>query len=380
MPVSRLHYDLSHQLLLDAADDRADPTRTVRPQKRLYLDFIDACRSPEKRLLEPFPERLDAQCRSGNFVPHQCLRHLAMIESVNKSYTDFPLLHDALLREVSRCRASEESQCQVLSEMHEAAVQRLIQYSRHDDGAYANARFLDLTEPFSQDGESKVKRVQSDVAAQAAVRRMVEKLAQVFDKEGIDMTVFRPNHFATLSVYYAKFLRIDNARSHNGLARWCFGLKKFVRGEEIEPEAERRQHLASQCLPRHFDDGGGSRSGGSHLVVLERSCQAIASAPVTCELCHVGLAGHDKLAEHCRQKHKGLAEYRKRTFYKAREAGICPLLPWVKRNMAQSFQFFRLHSVPSSCNDWTMKASQKPCLSKRPVRCASVRRRGSSQY
>ena len=33
------------------------------------------------------------------------------------------------------------------------------------------------------------------------------------------------------------------------------------------------------------------------------------------------------------------------TFYKAREAGLCPLLPWVKRNMVQSFQFFRLHSV-----------------------------------
>ena len=33
------------------------------------------------------------------------------------------------------------------------------------------------------------------------------------------------------------------------------------------------------------------------------------------------------------------------------------LHPWVKRNMVQSFQFFRLHSVPSSINDWTHKAA-----------------------
>ena len=60
------------------------------------------------------------------------------------------------------------------------------------------------------------------------------------------------------------------------------------------------------------------------------------AAPVTCELCHQGLAGHDSLARHCGKKHGNVAEYRKRTFWEAREAGICPLLPWVKRNMAQS--------------------------------------------
>ena len=35
----------------------------------------------------------------------------------------------------------------------------------------------------------------------------------------------------------------------------------------------------------------------------------------------------------------------------------------------QSFQFFRLHSVPSSCNDWTMKATQKAEL-RREEACA----------
>ena len=84
---------------------------------------------------------------------------------------------------------------------------------------------------------------------------------------------------------------------------------------------------------------------------------------------HQGLAGHDSLKRHCRRKHGNIAEYRKRTFWKAREAGICPLLPWVKRNMAQSFQFFRIHSVPSSCNDWTARAAQKAEL-RREEACA----------
>jgi len=95
------------------------------------------------------------------------------------------------------------------------------------------------------------------------------------------MTAFKPNHFATLSVYYAKFLRAVKSRPSNGLARRCHGLMKFVPCNEIEPEAEKREHLASQCLPRHYDASGALQPAG-----LESSGQAIASAPVTCELCH----------------------------------------------------------------------------------------------
>ena len=131
-----------------------------------------------------------------------------------------------------------------------------------------------------------------------------------------------------------------------------FGLRAYTAGSEIEPEEEdKKEHLASQCLPRHYD-----ASGVVQPAALHDMGRAVASAPVTCELCHIGLAGHDKLVKHCRGKHGSFAEYRKRVFYKAREAGLCELLPWVKRSMVQSFQFFRLHSVPSSFNDWTTKA------------------------
>ena len=53
--------------------------------------------------------------------------------------------------------------------------------------------------------------------------------------------------------------------------------------------------------------------------------------------------------------HGNAAEARKRIFYKSREAGHWPLLPWVKRNMLQGIQVFRLHSVRSSINDLMTK-------------------------
>ena len=110
------------------------------------------------------------------------------------------------------------------------------------------------------------------------------------------MTVFKPNHFATLCVYYSMFLRKSNMRPRNELARWCSGIKAYIPGGKIEPEESRYENLASQCLPAHYDPSGVPQPAG-----LNKSGQAIASAPVTCELCHVGLAGFDSLREHCAQ-------------------------------------------------------------------------------
>ena len=202
--------------------------------------------------------------------------------------------------------------------MQEAAVQRLIAYSKVDDHVFANARFLDLKETVGEGGDRKVSKVVSELAAETSLRKMVKDLNDAFEKQGIDMTVFKPNHFATLSVYYALFLRKDDARPRNGLNRWCFGLRAYVAGSEIESAADKKEHLASRCLPMHYDASGVAQPAG-----LDKAGRAIATAPVTCELCHVGLSGHDKLSQHCKQKHASLAEYRKRVFYKAREAGLC---------------------------------------------------------
>ena len=109
-------------------------------EKLLHLDFFAACRSPELRELAPFPKDLEPQCRLNNFAPFQCLRQLALIELVDKTLMDLPSTHVGLLIEVRRCRVSGDCQYQVLSEVHEAAVQRLIQYSRDSARNYANMR------------------------------------------------------------------------------------------------------------------------------------------------------------------------------------------------------------------------------------------------
>ena len=180
-------------------------------------------------------------------------------------FKDLPLHHTALLTEIRSAREREECHCQVLSEVHEAAVQRLIQYSRDSTRAYANARFLNLTETGSKDGPAKSMQCQSGATANAALRAMVEELAQAFDKQNIDMTVFKPNQFAALSVYYARFLRKNKNRRRNGLARWCFGIRTYVCGTNIELETEKQEHLASHCLPSHYDCTGVAQSGGLNL-------------------------------------------------------------------------------------------------------------------
>ena len=106
-----------------------------------------------------------------------------MVHTRLKSQVGFkgsPLDHAALLTEIRSAREREECHCQVLSEVHEAAVQRLIQYSRDSTRAYANARFLNLTETGSNDDLAKSVKCQSEATAHAALRVMVEDLAQAF--------------------------------------------------------------------------------------------------------------------------------------------------------------------------------------------------------
>ena len=122
-------------------------------------------------------------------------------------FKDLLLHHTALLTEIRSAREREECHCQMLSEVHEAAVQRLIQYSRDSTRAHANARFLNLTETGSKDGPAKSMQCQSGATANAALRAMVEELAQALDKQNIDMAVFKLNQFAALTVYYARFRR-----------------------------------------------------------------------------------------------------------------------------------------------------------------------------
>ena len=219
------------------------------------------------------------------------MRLLALIELVDIPFWKLPHDYDRLLSMVLERRQQESCDCEVLSEMLEGAEQRLIAYSADPTWSYTHAQFLKLTGTIMD--------------RQRQVRDMVQKLAEAFQKENVDLAAFKPNQFAALSAYHAIFLRKGDTRPCNGLNRWCFGLRGYVAGECIETKEEKQEHLASQCLPRHYDASGQAQAAGQNIPG-----RAIAAAPVTCELCHVGLAGRDKLVSHFHRTHGGFAEYR----------------------------------------------------------------------
>ena len=145
-----LHYNLSHVLLDDIRHFLSDRTHLAcraAPGKQLFTDFFNACRDPDRRVLAPWPASEELQTGTSTFKPFQCLRHLALIEMVDKTFTDLPHDHNTLLQELATHRANEESQCRVLSEMQEKAVLRLVAYHRADDNNFANARFFQACSP-----------------------------------------------------------------------------------------------------------------------------------------------------------------------------------------------------------------------------------------
>jgi hypothetical protein len=74
--------------------------------------------------------------------------------------------------------------------------------------------------------------------------------------------------------------------------------------------SERKEYLAAQCLPKNYDASGVSQHTGlTHAPqTTTYGDGASAAAPVTCELCHIGLAGQDELKQHIARSHGGLAE------------------------------------------------------------------------
>ena len=144
-----MHYLMSH-VLLDAIrrflSDGTHLACRAAPRKQHITDFFNACRDPDKRALATWPASEELQTGTSTFKPFQCLRHLALIEIVDKTFTDLPHDHNTLLEELVTQRAAEKARYHLLSEMQEEAVLRLVAYRDIDDNNFANARFLDLKE------------------------------------------------------------------------------------------------------------------------------------------------------------------------------------------------------------------------------------------
>ena len=338
IPLAVLHHNYYHACHQEIETIFSDDPHPAEPKKRTYADFYAACRAPDKRHLEPFSTNFATQCGSRRFRPYQCIEQLALIELVDMSVEKLPYTYNKIQNLIRVARNEETNECQVLSHVLDSAVQRLCSYCNDPTWADEHARFVGVQGTATE--------------RQGKLRSMVQTLADAFEKQNIDARAFKPNHFATLSVYYALFVGKDDTCPRNGLNRWCCGLRSYIPGAVIEATDEKQKHLASSCMPRHYESSDNAEPPG-----LGKPGRAVAAAPVTCELCHQGLSGFDKLKFHCAKKHGNLAEYRKRVFWRAKQVGLVELHPWVKRNMVQNFQFFRLHSVPSSINEWTHKAT-----------------------
>ena len=233
-----MHYLLAHVLLDDIRRFISDGTHLAiktEPERQQYIDFFTACRDLDKREFAPWPSTEELQSGTSAFKPFVCFRHLALIEMVDKTFTELPHDHITLLQDLTTYRTNEELQCQVLSELEEKAVQRLIAYMKVEDNNFANARFLNLTEVVGAGSKQKVTKVTSELAAETSLRKMVTNLHYAFEKQNIDMTSFKPNQFAALSVYYAQFLtQVTNRTKHWLNRRYCYGLKQYVPGDAIE--------------------------------------------------------------------------------------------------------------------------------------------------
>ena len=72
---------------------------------------------------------------------------------VDKTFTDLPHDHITLLQELATQRANEKAQYQLLTEMQEEAVLRLVAYKDVDDNCFANVRFLDLKDAVGEGGD-----------------------------------------------------------------------------------------------------------------------------------------------------------------------------------------------------------------------------------
>ena len=163
-----VHEEVRHYLSGDA--------HPAQPHRRSFIEFYSGCRSAKQRRYEPFQTSCEWQTSSGPFRPFQCLRLLTLIELVDRPFWKLPHDDNKLLSMLLAQRQQETCHCELLSEMLEAAVRRLIAYSADPTWSYAQAQFLKLKG--------------TAMGRERQLRDMVQTLAEAFHTENVDLSVF----------------------------------------------------------------------------------------------------------------------------------------------------------------------------------------------
>ena len=129
MPLPLLQYCLMHSVHEEVRHYLSGNSHPVQPHRRSAMEFYSACRSVKQRLCVPFQTPCEWQTSSGLFRPFQCLRLLALIELASIPFWKLPHDDNNLVAMVLTQRNTDSCAGGVLSNMLEAATQRLIAYS-----------------------------------------------------------------------------------------------------------------------------------------------------------------------------------------------------------------------------------------------------------
>jgi len=328
--------------------------------KQTRLAFLEMCRKDAHNV--PF-SAFEHITGMQTAVTSQNLRHLSLIDLGGVSYRQLPLSNATLCALIRRHAEGRSHGYETQYDFIQEAKRRLREYANCSDDVYASLRFLGL---------ALIKEME-DVNTKTSL--WIDTFIELMDanKLGSCWQGWHPNRLAAAATYLHLFVAKPQETMSRRHAR--------IRAKAIYMPAcdiHSLQALASHSLPLHVcesgaasprvEDGAASprAEDGSNdalaprvavVQTLEASQQAIASPPVVCELCHKGFIGRDALAAHCNQAHGNWAEYRKRLFFMAWQAGLRPLLPWVKRSMLHSHAFFSRYSVPCCLNDWSRRVS-----------------------
>ena len=144
IPLPLLQYCLMQTVREEVRHYLNGDARPPQAHKRSFIEFYSGCRSVKHCRNEPFQTPCEWQTSSGPFRPFQCLRLLTLIELVDKPFWKLPHDDNSLISMVLAQRKRETCDCELLSEMLEAAVRRLIAYSADPTWSYAQAQFLKL--------------------------------------------------------------------------------------------------------------------------------------------------------------------------------------------------------------------------------------------
>ena len=283
---SWIHYALSKDALCQLEKLSKEAALEQPASLKITSDaFMTMCRSTTDRPMSPFMANMEDWKIRPDLNTSHCIRHLALIELKGYKYQMLPLEHERLLEIITQARQERAQQAipgimKTEEEFFNEVVEQLEIFIGSPDNVFANRRFLAL------------KEWDATVVRQTLLD-MVERCGQCMKDARIDIAEFSRDaaHFATLSVLWRL---LDKPQVQTRMTHWSCVLaahKLYVPAEDVHGN----DFLASHCPDPHAHQSGVREQP----ALQEGPGQAVATAPVVCELCGKGFCGRDAVRLWC---------------------------------------------------------------------------------